>query len=104
MAIAVSLPACMTPWQKLTYLISQEVNSIRYLCCFSSSQIFLQSISPQFIDGLSDHILDGGEVKGHSNRAMIAVESSKGRAAIVNALVQCRQANNYIEHVGIRDS
>jgi len=58
------------------------------LCYLSSSQIVIQSISPQFIDGLT--ILDGGEVKGHSNCTMIAVESIEGRVEIVNALVQYR--------------
>ena len=34
---------------------------------------------------------------------MIAVESNEGRATIVDMLVQYRQADNYVEHVGIRD-
>ena len=62
MATAVSLPARRTASQKSTYLMSREVNSIRYLlysfCCSSSLHIFLHSISPRLIDDFSLYLME----------------------------------------------
>ena len=62
MAVVFSLPAHMATLQKVSYDMSQEVSLRRYLlkiyCCSSSSQIFLQSTSPRFINVFALYLMD----------------------------------------------